>query len=200
MAANEDRSNARRTQIFKAAAAVFARQGYHGARMDDIVKESGLSKGALYWYFKSKEELATGLVNQMLTHESEALEAVVSNPEPAVDRLRFVSSSFARDLTENPEKASLTLELLSLARTVPEIRECFSSHHEHFVDQISRLLADLRGSRPSAPETRAAALALSALIDGMVLRWTLATPPFDLEKALRETIDALVQEASGPGE
>ncbi|MFG3259781.1 TetR/AcrR family transcriptional regulator [Streptomyces sp. NPDC048172] len=199
MTANEDRGNARRTQIFKAAAAVFARQGYHRARMDDIVEESGLSKGALYWYFKSKEELATGLVHQMLTHESEALEAVVSRPEPAADRLRFMSATFARDLTESPEKASLTLELLALARTVPEIRECFSSHHEHFVDQISRLLAELRGTRPSSAETRTAALALSALIDGMVLRWALATQPFDLESALRETIDALVQDANTPG-
>lgn len=198
MAVKEGRGNARRIQIFEAAAAVFAQQGYHGARMDDIVKESGLSKGALYWYFKSKEELAIGLVHQMLTHEAEALEAVVNQSAPAPERLHFLAKNFARDLTENPDRASLALELLALARTIPEIRSCFSSHHVHFVDQIALLLAELHGKKSPSAETRETALALSALIDGMVLRWTLATPPFDLEKALQEAIDTLVQNVSSP--
>ncbi|MDL1899078.1 helix-turn-helix transcriptional regulator [Anaerolineae bacterium CFX7] len=47
-------SAARKAQILDAAAAVFARKGFYQASMDDIVEEAGLSKGALYWYFKSK--------------------------------------------------------------------------------------------------------------------------------------------------
>ena len=42
----------RRQQILSAAMTCFIAKGYHRATMDDIVVESGLSKGTLYWYFK----------------------------------------------------------------------------------------------------------------------------------------------------
>ena len=53
MAPRPDVSEERRNQILEAATTVFARLGFHRARMDDIVQEARLSKGALYWYFKS---------------------------------------------------------------------------------------------------------------------------------------------------
>ena len=48
---------AAKTKIIKAAQTVFAKQGYHDSTMDDIAKEVGVSKGALYSYFSSKEDL-----------------------------------------------------------------------------------------------------------------------------------------------
>jgi len=47
----------RRSQILEAALRCFAHQGYHQTTMDDIVEESGLSKGTLYWYYESKKEI-----------------------------------------------------------------------------------------------------------------------------------------------
>ena len=46
-----------KAKIIKAARTVFAKKGYHDATMDDVAKEVGVSKGALYSYFKSKEDL-----------------------------------------------------------------------------------------------------------------------------------------------
>src|SRR6478672_11668762 len=51
----------RRAQILAAATACFARQGYHATSMDDVVRESGLSVGAIYSYFPSKEDLYLAL-------------------------------------------------------------------------------------------------------------------------------------------
>lgn len=48
---------AARSKIIEAARLVFAQKGYHEATMDDVAKEIGVSKGALYSYFKSKEDL-----------------------------------------------------------------------------------------------------------------------------------------------
>ena len=48
---------AAKTKITEAARKVFAQKGYHDTTMDDIAKEIGVSKGALYSYFKSKEDL-----------------------------------------------------------------------------------------------------------------------------------------------
>ena len=66
MTARPDVSAARKNQILDAAMVVFARSGFHEARMDDIVQESGLSKGTLYWYFKSKEEILHSIFDRSM--------------------------------------------------------------------------------------------------------------------------------------
>jgi AcrR family transcriptional regulator len=53
----EREEQARLTEILRAAEAVFAEQGYHQARMDDIAEKAELAKGTLYYYFKSKDEI-----------------------------------------------------------------------------------------------------------------------------------------------
>ena len=62
MSPRRDVSEERKEQILDAAAEVFSRKGFDKARMDDIVEKTGLSKGALYWYFKSKDEIFEALV------------------------------------------------------------------------------------------------------------------------------------------
>ncbi len=57
MVSKSELTEIRREQILEAATSVFARFGVYKARMDDIVEEAGLSKGAVYWYFKSKDEI-----------------------------------------------------------------------------------------------------------------------------------------------
>jgi AcrR family transcriptional regulator len=51
----------RRAQILEAALACFAKKGFHAAKMDDIVRACGLSKGAIYWHFKGKNEIFLAL-------------------------------------------------------------------------------------------------------------------------------------------
>lgn len=54
---------ARRTQILDAAVRCFARTGYYATTIEDVVRETGLSRGALYLYFPSKEALLTPMYN-----------------------------------------------------------------------------------------------------------------------------------------
>jgi len=57
---------ARRQHILDAARACFLRDGFHQTSMQDIQREAGLSAGAIYLYFKSKDELIIGIVGQIL--------------------------------------------------------------------------------------------------------------------------------------
>ena len=52
----------RRRQILDAALSCFAERGYHSTRMDDVVAACGLSKGALYHHYRSKEEISVWFV------------------------------------------------------------------------------------------------------------------------------------------
>ena len=59
----EEKKDSRNKQIMDAALKVFVKKGYENTTMDDIVKLSGLSKGAIYHYFKSKKQLFISLID-----------------------------------------------------------------------------------------------------------------------------------------
>ena len=65
----------RRAHVLASAARCFAREGFHRATMQDVVRESGLSPGALYRYFASKEELVAAIAEERHAAESAALDA-----------------------------------------------------------------------------------------------------------------------------
>ena len=67
MSPRPDVSKERKQQILDAAEDVFTRKGLDNARMDDIAKRTGLSKGSLYWYFKSKDDLIIAILDRVRT-------------------------------------------------------------------------------------------------------------------------------------
>jgi AcrR family transcriptional regulator len=93
-----DVSEERKAQIFQAALVCFSRKGYYQTTMDDIVAESGLSKGALYWYFKSKKELFLSLFQELMEQYGQAMESVVTGEAGATEKLRaglaFIRAGF----------------------------------------------------------------------------------------------------------
>ena len=77
----------RRQQILDAALACFSRRGYHATSMEDIVRESGLSVGALYSYFPSKEELFAALDELRFTRAMERLRGLLQGSGSPTERL-----------------------------------------------------------------------------------------------------------------
>lgn len=62
----EDHRAARRLEISQAALRCFVRKGFQGASMADIIAESGLSAGAIYGHFKSKDELIEAAIHEVI--------------------------------------------------------------------------------------------------------------------------------------
>jgi AcrR family transcriptional regulator len=96
-----DVSEERRAQIIEAALACFTRKGYANTTMDDIVAESGLSKGAIYWYFKSKDDVFQAAFTSMFEAVGAESVAALQACETAAERLRVGAQTMvglARDL------------------------------------------------------------------------------------------------------
>src|SRR5260370_34501460 len=72
----------RRTQILSAAVRCFARKGYYATTIEDLVRETGLSRGALYLYYPSKEAIYLAISQQWRCAFEEAIRAR-PNPEPS---------------------------------------------------------------------------------------------------------------------
>jgi AcrR family transcriptional regulator len=97
----------RRAQILSAAMTCFARQGYHATSMDDVVRESGLSVGAIYSYFPSKEDLFLALSDDRSNQTLAYLNDVFRRPGPMPEKTQAAVDYFFTILSD---------ELLPLAR------------------------------------------------------------------------------------
>src|SRR4051794_28130562 len=103
-----------RAKLLRAAGGVFARRGYHEATLDEIADKAGLSKGALYYNFASKEDLFMALL-------ADRLEARLGEAERIED--------FVATLERDPRWAPLFFEFVAWAgrdaRRRAELRERF---------------------------------------------------------------------------
>ena len=53
-----------RSRILEAALKTFGERGFYGTTMEDVAAEAGITKGTIYWYFKNKEELFSGIIDR----------------------------------------------------------------------------------------------------------------------------------------
>jgi len=162
----------RRAQILAAAMACFARQGYHATSMDDVVRESGLSVGAIYSYFPSKEDLFLTLSEDRAEQTLAYLNDLFARPGSIADKSReAVDYFFDRLSDELVPLARVNVEFLSEALKSERIKErqdrrC-ESIRQFFISLLSE--AQRRGELRGDVNIQAAAELMMALNEGIVL-------------------------------
>jgi AcrR family transcriptional regulator len=96
-AGRQRRKEARPAEIVEAALAVFAEKGFRAARIDEVAARAGISKGTLYLYFSSKEELFKAVVRQALLPNLARVEQMLAaHPGSAAERIRAVLGQIGR--------------------------------------------------------------------------------------------------------
>jgi AcrR family transcriptional regulator len=159
---------ARRQQILDAARVCFTRNGFHATSMHDVIAEAGLSVGAVYRYFKSKDELVTAIASQITDEVADQIRAMPTVPlEQAVDR---VLDDFEPRLGPNGV-FRLALQVWAESLRNPTladlIRQVYGTLRDRFVD-LARRAQDAGHLSPKAdPE------AVGAVLFGMVLGYML---------------------------
>jgi AcrR family transcriptional regulator len=172
MAPRPDLSAARKNQILDAAMAVFARSGFHEARMDDIAQESGLSKGTLYWYFKSKEEIITAISQRLFTTDIEQVESLLNAEGTVSERLQQLIRDRVRGLQEMSDMVTILFEFYAAALHQDGVRQFIKAYFQNFHELLVALIQQgiERGEfRPV--DAFAAATALDAVFEGLIVRW-----------------------------
>jgi len=173
---------ARRESILDAAEMCFARSGFHRTTMQDICKAAGISPGALYVYFASKEDLIAGIVERDRAKLASEL-ADLSNAPDLMTALRQLGEHYA--IEEPRHKRVLGLEIGSEATRNPAVAATFNSVDEFcrksFEDVFERAIADGKIAPLDDPHTLAEAV--SVIGDGLF--WRRAVDPnFDAQKVL----------------
>jgi AcrR family transcriptional regulator len=183
----DDKKEARRNQIIEAATKVFARMGFNRARMDDIVEESGLSKGALYWYFKSKDDIITAILDRVISREAMGLHLLIDDDRPVRERLTELINHSIAEISRMRPLMPILIEFWGLQLRRKTIRQVIGRYYKEYFEILIPIIQqgiDRGEFRPV--DARAASVALGAVIEGIILLWA-TTPEFvDLEKDMLE--------------
>ena len=119
----EGGADARTASLLDAALRVFARRGYRAARLDDVADEAGVTKGAIYHYFDTKEELLLSVIEhyQSLAF-GRAEEALANRGLSAAERIEQVIKQVFQP-TEERKRQLLALLIRGIAHEVPRVHD-----------------------------------------------------------------------------
>ncbi len=190
-----DTQRARREAILDAAELCFARSGFHRCTMQAICKEAGISPGALYVYFASKEDLIAGLAERDRGAFQERF-APLGDANDILNALRVVGEQY---FVEEPKHKRLMCVEIGVESTRNEkVGEIFRSVDSFVHNSFRELFERLEREGRIAPNQDAETLAslLSVIGDGMM--WRRAIDPDFKPDTLMPAITALVGSLLNP--
>jgi AcrR family transcriptional regulator len=172
MSRRPDSSELRRNQILDAATKVFVRLGFQHARMDDIVEESGLSKGTLYWYFKSKEDIINAISRRLFTGELEKLEGLLEAEGTASERLMQLTNYRVAGLKRMSNLVPIIFEFYAVAVHQQWVKQFIGEYFKHFRGLLEDLIQQGIDRGEFYPVNAAeTAISLASMYEGLTIHW-----------------------------
>ena len=182
----------RRVEIMEAALRCFNRSGYRRTTMDDVVSESGLSKGTIYWHFKDKKHLFLEtfdwLINQIGNEITHSIFQESLSPSYRLEvSLQSIITASESDMEFSTFPLQFLLEMVE--------DEDFMAHYKEligaFAEEVQKLIDEgIRSGEFSQVNSEELAWSLMAAYDGILLYALTGMPgdPLGMAKALTELV------------
>ena len=165
-------SEERKQQILEAAIAVFARLGFRATRMDDVAEQAGLSKGALYLYYKSKDAIIAALLQHLFAQEFKQLQALVESESkgPVVEQLLILTRQLASMMQWVGKLMPIAFEFYAIAGRDKAVRQFLKEYFTDYRTLLARLIErGIAQGELRDIDTEATAITLTALFEGLAL-------------------------------
>jgi AcrR family transcriptional regulator len=186
------RAENRPREICAAALDVFGEKGFAAAKLEEIARRAGVSKGTLYLYFKDKQDLFRAVVRDTVAPNIEAVQqAVLAAELPFAEVVRMFLARFA-EVTSRVPVGAVAKMVIGESRNFPELAKVW---HDQVASRALAMLATLiadaqkRGEvREGDPRLHAFTL-VGAMLMGVLWRETLQPAggePVDLEKLAKQ--------------
>lgn len=197
MRRTKDEAAVTRSAVLKAALTVFSRKGYAAATLDDIAKAAGVTRGAIYWHFKSKADLYNTLTRELSARGADLVQQAVAEGGTLLEILRRI---FVRQCTliEEDREARAVMELaLSKMGSDPELQagrkkqlEAGSALIEGIAGAMQQGIAQgvLRSDLDPADMARA----FIAFENGAIQLWLTSPKSFSLKQSAESFAEILI--------
>ncbi len=192
----------RREQILEGLFEAMARSGTRGTSISEIAASAGIARGALHYYFESKEEIRLRLMERLGDRYLEGLGAYLERHEAGAGDdggqamcEALVRYHFAPEDDALAQMLSVWIDFWGHAPTDPSLRDVVLDVQERARHQCWRVIAAARPELAALDEddARLKAAALLALIEGAILQWRIAqgaTQPLDRHALLSQIAQA----------
>jgi len=184
-----------RAQILTTAMSLFAQKGFANTSMNDIVRESGLSKGGVYWHFKSKDDLIAAIFDTFFGGQEHILASVLSSEANAAEKLNQLALLASADLEAVFAEFPASLEFHNLAVHSEPLRARLRQFYDAYHQQICALLQEGIDEGIWAADTAVSptAYTLIAAFEGVILLWSLFPDTTDLSEQLITAVTLLLR-------
>ena len=166
-------SEVRRHQIVQTARKIVANQGMGFFTIQELAKEVGVSEGAIYRHFKSKDEILLVLIQNIERTLMDAISESARPGEGALDQLRHLLQIHFSSMER---RRGVSFVVISEAPHFadPQVKQTARQMVERYVDAIASILKSgvEKGEIDSAVDTRAAALMFFGLVQASVTLWS----------------------------
>ena len=175
-----------RTRILETARSMFREKGFRQTTMDEIAKNLGISKAALYTYFKDKEELFKAAYESTPREIERMIEWVISQGDT-----RKAFTSFFDQMTPSLEKITgLDFEVASEATRNPELRSTLKTEYDQYIEAVQRCIEATSKLKRSGQKNLASAI--TALWHGIEMMVILGYPIREVRDVWNGAMDRLL--------
>lgn len=196
MTRREDQRRQAREKILSAALSCFAEKGYSGCSVQEIADRAGVSKGALYVYYKSKEELFIAMFQAKHSQGAARAHQAYANPPYLSGVIWYMSECIHN--SNFPMDHRLWAEVLAVAARDPSIKQAFMASErgtrKFFIELLKKGVE--AGEIDGSLDLNAVSIWLYALGDGLIIR-VADDPEFDFQTHL-PIFERLVRRALRP--
>ena len=159
---------ARQSQIMEAAMKVITHKGFSNARIDDIVNEAGLSKGAIYHHYEGKKDLFLALIDHWETQTFPDFYSRNGKERSASDTLRDFSEEIIKVFKTRSYVFQVEVEFWSLANQDEEIRKRSQELYEKIINLFELvIIKGIREKEFIKVDTRITAIYILSVFQGI---------------------------------
>lgn len=193
----EEQWNETHQTIMMVAQQLFATKGYNGTSMNDIVKESGVSKGAIYNHFESKERLFLSLLGTQTEAGLHQLESLFSAEDTSVDKIKKVLEvTFSTSVSCPREICMMQTEFMVSASRIesitPELQQRYLMIRNFMIEIVEegKRVGEIRKDLDS----ESIVALVFATLDGLGFQYSTLGIMFDSDRLLKQLMEMLLRE------
>lgn len=183
-----------KAHILATALAVFAEKGFARASMNDIVRASGLSKGGVYWHFKSKDELIAAIFDHFFVEQLALLDVMLAGGGTAVTKLTQLATLTGQSVAAMASQFPSPLEFYALASREEGLQSTLQTHFQNYQTKIAALVDQgIAQGEFRSVDSQATAKTIIALFEGVLLIWAISPELVNLETQVATAVHLLLQ-------
>ena len=169
--------------------------------IDDIPEETGPSKGTLYLYFKSKDELIIAILDRMFQREFKQFENLNFTELGAIEAIWKITDLLAKNILSLQRLIPLVYQFLALAFRNKYVQLALKKYINHYLDILAPIIQrGIDSNELRQVDAREVAMAMGAMIEGTLLLWvydiSLADPGYHIHSGMKLLLEGVQARSS----